>query len=45
MEENEHKLKQTLPVVTSALNEWSLRVNERKTEFVKVYIAFLELWD
>ena len=24
---------------TSFLNEWSLRVNEQKTEFVKVYLA------
>ena len=37
--EDEQELKQILPVATSVLNEWSLRVNEQKTEFVKVYIA------
>ena len=39
MGEDEHELKQILPIATSVLNEWSLRVNEQKTEFVKVHIA------
>ena len=37
--EDEVKLQQILPIATSVLNEWSLQVNEQKTEFVKVYLA------
>ena len=29
--EDEQKLKHILPVATSVLNEWSLKVNEQKT--------------
>ena len=39
MGEDEYQLTQILPVATSVLNEWSFKVNEQKTEFVKVYLA------
>ena len=37
--EDEQTLKHILPVSTSVFNEWSLKVNEQKTEFLKVNIA------
>ena len=43
--EDEHQLREILPVATSVLDEWSLRVNEQKTEYVKVYIAGKEETD
>ena len=43
--EDEHQLREILPVATSVLDAWSLRVNEQKTEYVKVYIAGKEETD
>ena len=45
MGEDEHQLSEILLVATSVLDEWSLRVNEQKTEYVKVYIAGKEETD
>ncbi|KAL5252427.1 hypothetical protein ACHWQZ_G015262 [Mnemiopsis leidyi] len=39
LDEDPAALAQILPKATSVLKEWSLNVNEQKTEFVRVYLA------
>ena len=39
LDEDLEALKQILPTATSVLKDWSLNVNEQKTEFVRVYLA------
>ena len=39
LEEDLEALKQILPTATSVLKDWSLNVNEQKTEFARVYLA------
>ena len=39
---DDQKLKHILPVATSVVNELSFKVNEEKTEYVKVLIAGID---